>query len=1294
MKLDAGIPRVALVAAAVSLLSACQEKLDTSRTSARIGTLGEDIHYTACRRFASEAYPEDVQGVQTRALCRGEEAAPADDPSLPLAIRALNALAGNRPRLVPALDSSIPEPTHDPLRQLLVDILPLYEAPTELIPAQTRELGAQMDALANDASITAILGRFSARQGYRPARFDLGLARPSLAYSEMPTVIDQVFGAIAPSGYARDSFEQVLTVSSLELATAANDTLDPWQTSSTLTLARTMLLRTAADAHPLLPTFSSGVPRYAIRRDVRGMVLPSPAGAVPAPFADVNPADGLADVDATGHFVDAAGAVLAVPPPFRTNGEDPSVSRDASGRALRADNSLYYQYVDADSTLLGALVREAPPLLDPAQPALLDAAYGLRAMLGTTSTRSETYGATSLSFTGPDPATAPLLDGVHAGVQLLPRADMFDVLTALGALLLGSDTDPGPVVVSGLVNAIRYAADTGDKTYPRPGMAGVNLPEAALTQPNILWDEVLAVLEQTSNGQTVASVANPDEISYARGPLETIMRSLIVPVETKSLNGSSSLGPVTSSVQAMTAILPRFALYRDKISFESNINDPIDVGSDFSQLSQLVDHGAPDTTTSSTTNESLLQRSLHLMADLNGAELCNKEGALIETLASAYLQPSPGHETVDPSDNPNAFRRCGAIRIRNMASAYARSILGRYVVEFTEPTLLAIVNNGSGDVVVDPPGVLPPFAVNVKLNRTGPLDIVLNEMLETNSGITGFTSKPTAEAMARFVFTDRNAWLDAQFDPPQTNDGRNVEDVHCLSRTGGPGTNCTDAVIFAWEKPIPVSGSASVRFIDALVPLLTALDDGDADLDADARVGLGFPDSGSATTADMDDNNDTIVDYKSTFRFGDLGEALHRHWASTAASVTRTQNDDPNAAGFSFQDNVRSYEPIIADAIGTGRLLAAIATAVGALDTINVSKKPPSAPFFYFPRTPSTSTTQDGVHAMARTAEFALRGNAALTYRDGRNHICYNDGVCYDGAGGRALRSPSPFYMLLDALDAADDAWTANGDSPSRHDAWLGARATLADQLFTIDTTTPVAPKFANAHARSIVFSILRMLNEQIAAHLAAGNAPAWANSFTTDTSDLVAAPLTGALLDLTEDFYLNASARQTFAALLRYLLAETSPNEGFDSNLLAVIDALYLLEDEASTVPLLHALAPFFATNATTVVASGGTVDTNASLVDSTVTVLNEVDNRDMTHAVSAVLAASVTLPAAGDPEAPLETIGDVIAEVNREAPNAGTPLTAADWALLLASVRDFALAENNGLERLYAVIQNRRLP
>mgnify|MGYP006142863417 CR=1 FL=1 len=52
----------------------------------------------------------------------------------------------------------------------------------------------------------------------------------------------------------------------------------------------------------------------------------------------------------------------------------------------------------------------------------------------------------------------------------------------------------------------------------------------------------------------------------------------------------------------------------------------------------------------------------------------------------------------------------------------------------------------------------------------------------------------------------------------------------------------------------------------------------------------------------------------------------------------------------------------------------------------------------------------------------ALRGEPGFdkpfTYLSGRNHVCWNDGRCFDGASLRPRHYAAPLYVMLDALSA------------------------------------------------------------------------------------------------------------------------------------------------------------------------------------------------------------------------------------------------------------------------------------
>ena len=56
-----------------------------------------------------------------------------------------------------------------------------------------------------------------------------------------------------------------------------------------------------------------------------------------------------------------------------------------------------------------------------------------------------------------------------------------------------------------------------------------------------------------------------------------------------------------------------------------------------------------------------------------------------------------------------------------------------------------------------------------------------------------------------------------------------------------------------------------------------------------------------------------------------------------------------------------------------------------------------------------------------------------------------------------------------------------------------------------------------------------------------------------------------------------------------------------------------------------------------------------------------------------------------------PLETILDVIAEVNRAEPNLGGSLRAPDYRAVIGQTTQFMLDEEHGLERLNSLVQQR---
>src|SRR6476659_3385432 len=145
------------------------------------------------------------------------------------------------------------------------------------------------------------------------------------------------------------------------------------------------------------------------------------AGKVQAPFVDKDN-DGLADTDAMGHFVDAMGNPLNVPSPFPELGPADTAPRDTPGRALTAQGAAttLYKYLDLDGTVCGGLAREGLKLMDPQKDTTLGVVWGMGALLGPRTSKTQMYTDASgtvvnmLPYNGFDTTQSPVLDLVHS----------------------------------------------------------------------------------------------------------------------------------------------------------------------------------------------------------------------------------------------------------------------------------------------------------------------------------------------------------------------------------------------------------------------------------------------------------------------------------------------------------------------------------------------------------------------------------------------------------------------------------------------------------------------------------------------------------------------------------------------------------------------------------------------------------------------------------------------------------------------------------------------------------------
>ncbi|MEZ4323983.1 MAG: hypothetical protein R3B40_02130 [Polyangiales bacterium] len=1153
--------------AGVCALLACAPTMDTERQGVVRGTLAEEVYRVACQRIAREAYPTDVSGSESRALCRGEA------PSESAAPGRLQALAEQRPETVEALERVLPATVEHDLQALLVGILPLYDAPAEQLPQATGAIGALLARMEADAQVVDALGRMSTRSGMRSTSLQLGVLAPVLRYPDLPALTRTGLGALAEGGSARDAFLRIEASLALELATLTAD--DP-DAEGTLDVSRALLAATH-------PSFQGGVSGSYVVRDERG--LPVPRALNVNGFVDQD-GDGLADVNADDRFVGADGEELFLPTPYPTALDAPfdTALRDARGLAAGEGQLPLFQARQADGTLLAAVLREARPWVSGETPVAEDAVLALLAQLGPPANTTRDYGALAHPYTGHDTDSGALFDVLHAASALLDEEETRDALLVLQQLLGQHEDELAALIDAGLF---------GDQVAD-------GMPDVALREDNELWDDVLSVTER---------------MARRSGMLEALLRALSDP-------RSERLGQM----------LAEMARHRDRQTLAAangGRDTPLLRGQEWTNE---VVRSSPD----DGTNQSLLQQTLSVMHELDGAEFCNKQ--------DAHMIIRVGGLRIDLMDNVllravglelEPFDRCELLRLDNTTEAYVLSIQGRLDLE---PQISAAL-----------PGYLTTLT-----NIAGALGIsalTLDGILEDNSEIPGLTTRPTPEAMNRLVYAEWNEFLSEMLERPTTRDGVDVATRH------------SGNILLAWERNFRFCGDrlleagqtcptvpTNITFYEAFTPLLSVFTDFDP---AATRTG--------------------------DYLFGALAAALHQHYPTAANGMYQESN--PSGTGYAHADGAVHYEPILIRLLGgcswdrsgagrtcredaAGQLVPRLGRLLRVADTLTLR------------------AGVDGIDALADAADMAVdsQQHPSLRNRAGSRTTMTN--------GGTRTVNYSPVYLLLDALANVDATWRA--DEPA-HERWLRARSTLVDQLLLVTSDGPNF-ELTNRRTHGVLVVLVDFLLGRIDAHVAEGDLRDWAEGLTGRAETTLDGPLAVALLGLFDALASDTAARDAVLGLLQHLLSEDAALAGgYATTLVALSDLLQVLDDDDHLRPLGRVLATALAPNVLEALETGAAVELTGSVSDQTVTLLRDVAQLDTDDTLSELLGRTVAARGPTDESTPLDTLMEVIAEVNRTAPHTRTTFRAADHGVLLHEVGDFLLDPERGLERLYRVVQSR---
>lgn len=774
----------------------------------------------------------------------------------------MQALLLERERLIAATDTIFPDAFLADLQRYLTANDFLRLYDDEVAQTAIDSLIEFLRLFADDEDAPAALERLGHRVGYRPLRPALGAVRAFASYPELDQLLVTLTTAVTEGGTARGEWVRLINAAGASLRNAAPPPVAD-SPDRTLTIALDFLLR----ERPLLGTSASAPIAL---RDVRGVA--QVVAPTVAPFVDRN-GDGKADVDDLGRFVDAAGQPIDAPSPFDVPEGDVAVPwphRAADGRALAAAGGQpLYRYVDLDSSVMAALARDGLALFDPAKGTGLDLLRGASALVGARVQATRTYpNGETLDYRGYDTSASPLLDMTHAYAQLLRDPGILDTL-ALGRELAANREPELARLAEAMVTAFRR----GDAH-----------PGAVIAPGDPVWDDLVPVLR--------AIVQN-----------QALFNALLTAMES----------PETAQLGARFRNLMH---YRDR--FDINPQTQAVTGT----FATPVDRTRPD----NSYDRSVFQRFLHLLADSNGAEACNKQGARV---VDPFLGVTMG-----------TYNRCALFRVPNLAvfylqsMAYAKNAAGQYVCETAAGAFDGTTTAASPEGCVAQgrrPRPKASFNYNWGSFVSGSIDVFGgDEFLEDTVGITGMRSHPTPAALNRVLFLNPTPdYLLNIIDPLRDREG----DAYATQHAG----------------TLPVLERDG--FYDQIRPVVQA-----------------------------------FADHNAEQLFVDLMVVMHKHWPTRQS--TNHQSVSPGSANYVWGSGAMKYEALIADMLADGSLLGALQATAPVLNRITVNGRTypqilRSAALFLLTPQPgladrtgrATTTTADG-RAVAQVSPWHLLADA------------------------------------------------------------------------------------------------------------------------------------------------------------------------------------------------------------------------------------------------------------------------------------------------------------------------------
>ncbi len=1265
-------------------------------------SLGLEVYIVLCEHLAGTEFPNDVRGFTAKTVCHDGQPGPIEG-------KRLEALRQNRPRMVSALDAILEDTSvRGELETFVSKLLPLFDPPIESMPNATRAMGTLLDVFASDDEALTALQRISGRQGYRPLQQALGTLSAVFRYPRLKPFLLELTRAIDVGGVAHDSWQQLAHAVGMELATYQ---ALPITETGALDVARKLLL--SPDK-----AFATNTASWLVERDVRGFAKPNAASSVG--FADTN-GDGFVDVSDKGVFLDAKGQPPSIPTPFSVLAEVESqikASRDAAGRALDPAGKPVYEYVDADQTLLSGLSTELKNWsTSDAQgnSALLGLMAGLQEVLGEQKPMEAKFGNGKLAYKGPDAPNAPLL-GVVDFASLFIEAPELDVTLELVDRLLVEHPDVAARFAKALLDSkARADLDTN----------------AHIEHPSNFWDEVVTLLKRLSQRRLLPDAAHPGLDETA---LESLFRALADPAIRHMGGEIAIMGRFNTVCQDPQTQDLSFCIDIN----QTNINAKVQGG-----YTTLVDRSMPDLPSDmangKTGNVSQLQNFLMLVGELTDRPLCNKKTTFQELLAAMECDGGLPAGTSLAGILLGGIPECGFINVPDMGRAFGGAMMNGTADE--EQYGLDLLDYINQDTIATLLGAAKLLGAGETVGG------VLGDIFSACSGVPDFDTRPTGPALARVLFAPKGSktqiFADKMFSPA-TLKPYVAKSALRMFDLDHPPADLKLADVFqgslpAWEVASQFGDAAPSALMKSIVPMMLALNKHDF-----------FPHKDVAKRAAGAPYFDS-----EQYLFNPLVGAFALHYPSKVSGYQSKDPLQPRFAHLSNLTSYEGIlvdllaEPDLkpnayvsqemADwwnsQTNVGMLLAlhdflttldameleggrdgidVFANLAGRMLNPHLNCAPDTTTYVSLESRPQARDGLGACHcdrngdgrfdagAPARCDKLKLRKPLTMRATGGRDFVTWELGEKFDGSTdlkrddqlpAGPYQALAPIDLLLSSLNGFDAKYALNEPVKAK---WRSARSRLVDVLFETDGKV-----FKNPHTIPMLRAVIDWGREHVKTYRDQDGGQEAVRAFGATLpgrfETFVQSPIVASTLLLMADIQRSPGLTGELNAFLEHMFdASADPKvDGFRSMILVLVDLLPMMRDGQNLSPIMRAASRAFVPNAPEVVTAGVLMPTLASPLDKVMTFMHLAAQQDDTGTLAKVLGRSVSLDAkhADGQILPLETLIDVLAEVNRVTPAAGGSMDRNDLKVMLTQVSDFLSSKTDGMERMYQIIQNRFL-